>query len=58
MKTYFILALAVAALSLIAAVFLLVKRKDSETRVIIAAILGGLALFLVMLALCLGFFMV
>ena len=57
MKTYFILALAVAALSLIAAVLLLVKRKDSETRVIIAAILGGLALFLVMLALCLGFFM-
>ena len=58
MKTYFILSLAVAALSLIAAVLLLVKRKDSETRVIIAAILGGLALFLVMLALCLGFFMV
>ena len=58
MKTYFFLALAVAALSLIGAVVLLIKRKDSETRVIIAAILGGLALFLVMLALCLGFFMV
>ena len=57
MKTYFILALAVAALSLLAAVVLLIKKKHSEARVTVAAILIGFALFLLLFALCLGFFM-
>ena len=57
MKLYFILALAAAALSLIGAIALLVKKRGSEASVIVAAILGGLALFLVLFALCLGFFM-
>ena len=57
MKTYFFLALAVAALSLVGTIALLAKSKGSEAKVTIAAILGGLALFMVLLALCLGFFM-
>ena len=57
MKIYLILSLVIAVLSLVGAITLLIKGKGSEAKLTVAAILGGLALFMVMLALCLGFFM-
>ena len=57
MKAYFILALIAAVLSLLGAFALLIKKKRSEAGLTAAAILGGFALFMVFLALCLGFFM-
>ena len=58
MKVYFILSLAVGAAALIAAGVLLFAPQRTEGRLTTAAILGGLAVFSVMFALCLGYFMV
>lgn len=58
MKTYLILALSGAAVCLIAAILLIITGKRNETKVTMTGILGGLSLFLVILSLCLGFFMV
>ena len=58
MKIYFILSLAVGAAALIAAGVLLFAPQRTEGRLTTAAILGGLAVFSVMFALCLGYFMV
>ena len=58
MKIYFILSLAVGAAALIAAGVLLFAPRHTEGKLNVAAILGGLAAFSVMFALCLGYFMV
>ena len=58
MKIYLILSLAVGAAALIAAGILLFVPRRTEGRLTAAAILGGLAAFAVMFALCLGYFMI
>lgn len=58
MKIYFILSLTVGAAALIAAGVLLFAPRRTEGRLTAASILGGLAVFSVMFALCLGYFMV
>ena len=58
MKVYFILSLAVGAAALIAVAILLFAPRRTEGRLTVAAILGGLTVFSVMFALCLGYFMV
>ena len=58
MKIYFILSLAVGAAALITAGVLLFAPRRTEGRLTAAAILGGLTVFSVMFALCLGYFMV
>ena len=56
MKLYLIIALIVAFVSLAGALVLLIKGERTNTKTVIAAILGGLALFMVAFALCIGFF--
>ena len=58
MKIYLICSLAVGAAALIAAGVLLFAPRRTERRLTAAAILGGLAAFSAMFALCLGYFMV
>ena len=58
MKLYLILSLAVGGIALIAAAVLLFASQRTEGRLTVAAVLGGLAAFSVMFALCLGYFMV
>ena len=58
MKLYLILALVVGGIALIAAAVLLFAPRRTEGRLTAAAVLGGLAAFSVMFALCLGYFMV
>ena len=58
MKLYLILSLAVGGIALIAAAVLLFAPQRTEGRLTVAAVLGGLAAFSVMFALCLGYFMV
>lgn len=53
-----ILSLAVGAAALIVSVILLFASRRTERRITTAAILGGLAAFSVIFALCLGYFMV
>lgn len=53
-----ILSLAVGAAALIVSVILLFTPRRTERRITAAAILGGLAAFSVIFALCLGYFMV
>ena len=53
-----ILSLVVGAAALIASVILLFAPGCTERRITAAAILGGLAVFSVIFALCLGYFMV
>lgn len=53
-----ILSLAVGAAALIVSVILLFAPRRTERRITAAAILGGLATFSVIFALCLGYFMV
>ena len=57
MKLYLILSLAVGGIALVAAGMLLFAPRRTEGR-LTAAILGGLAAFSVLFALCLGYFMV
>ena len=57
MEHFLILSLAVGAAALIVSVILLFAPRRTERR-ITAAILGGLAAFSVIFALCLGYFMV
>ena len=58
MKLYLILSLTVGGIALIAAAGLLFAPRHTEGKLNVAAILGGLAAFSVMFALCLGYFMV
>lgn len=58
MKLYLILSLAVGGIALIAAGVLLFAPRRTERKLTAAAVLGGLAAFSVMFALCLGYFMV
>ena len=53
-----ILSLAVGAVALIVSVILLFAPRRTERRITAVAILGGLAAFSVIFALCLGYFMV
>ena len=53
-----ILSLAVGAAALIVSVILLFVPRRTERRITAASILGGLAAFSVIFALCLGYFMV
>lgn len=53
-----ILSLAVGAAALIVSVILLFALRRTERRITAAAILGGLAAFSAIFALCLGYFMV
>ena len=58
MEHFLILSLAVGASALIVSVILLFTPRRTERRITAAAILGGLAAFSVIFALCLGYFMV
>ena len=58
MEHFLILSLAVGAAALIVSVILLFAPRRTERRITAAAILGGLAAFSVIFALCLGYFMV
>ena len=58
MKLYLILSLAVGGIALIAVTVLLFAPRHTEGKLTVAAILGGLAAFSVLFALCLGYFMV
>lgn len=58
MKLYLILSLAVGSIALAAAGMLLFAPRRTEGRLTAAVILGGLAAFSVLFALCLGYFMV
>lgn len=58
MEHFLILSLAVGAAALIVSVILLFAPRRTERRITAAAILGGLATFSVIFALCLGYFMV
>ena len=58
MEHFLILSLAVGAAALIVSVILLFASRRTERRITTAAILGGLAAFSVIFALCLGYFMV
>ena len=58
MKHFLILSLAVGAAALIVSVILLFAPRRTERRITAAAILGGLAAFSVIFALCLGYFLV
>ena len=58
MKLYLILSLAVGGIAIVAAGMLLFAPRRTEGRLTAAAILGGLAAFSVLFALCLGYFMV
>ena len=58
MEHFLILSLAVGAVALIVSVILLFAPRRTERRIPAVAILGGLAAFSVIFALCLGYFMV
>ena len=58
MEHFLILSLAVGAVALIVSVILLFAPRRTERRITAVAILGGLAAFSVIFALCLGYFMV
>ena len=58
MEHFLILSLAVGAAALIVSVILLFAPRRAERRITAAAILGGLAAFSAIFALCLGYFMV
>ena len=58
MEHFLILSLAVGAAALIVSVILLFAPRRTARRTTAAAILGGLAAFSVIFALCLGYFMV
>lgn len=58
MEHFLILSLAVGAAALIVSVILLFVPRRTERRITAASILGGLAAFSVIFALCLGYFMV
>ena len=58
MEHFLILSLAVGTAALIVSVILLFAPRRTERRIPAAAILGGLAAFSVIFALCLGYFMV
>lgn len=58
MEHFLILSLAVGAAALIVSVILLFALRRTERRITAAAILGGLAAFSAIFALCLGYFMV
>lgn len=58
MKLYLILSLVVGGIALVVAAVLFFTPRRTEGRLTAAAVLGGLAAFSVMFALCLGYFMV